>query len=408
VICPVCDGSCVSADLEGLSAPELAWLWTGLAAAADRRGDPSLRTGTTTLTAPIDVAARGAAAGLLGRRHVAAGQRVRVDLAALAARLAPVTPGAAAAHGTGRRLAQRAEATAARADAEARLRTRAAALIPGLGDDSAWAVLRRSGWVTKILDSPDPNLVARAADVVNRLPAPGLTSIDRRVLAQVATGDPHALDRGQPVGGVALAFLAATGRVAPGSSARAGWAAVGIAYDDIVGGLTCLGIAPAGWQVPPGGAVTLPPRTLVESAWPRSSRMVFVTENPSVLSAATAIVGASVICTSGTPSDIEVAALARVAEAGRQLRVRADFDDAGLNHVAAILAAVPSARPWRMYAADYAQGLCRGDSGVALRVDRIRDVPWDPTLARVMIERGVAVYEESFLAELIDDIGRAL
>jgi hypothetical protein len=39
------------------------------------------------------------------------------------------------------------------------------------------------------------------------------------------------------------------------------------------------------------------------------------------------------------------------------VHVRADFDHAGLQHVAALLRGVPSALPWRMNAADYLQSL---------------------------------------------------
>lgn len=402
--CRLCDGTCSEATLDGLAAAELAWLWAGLAEAADRRGDPALRTGTTTLTAPADVAARAEAAGLFGRRHLIAGQRVRVDLAALAERLAPLTPGAAAAHGVGRRLAQRAEAAAARTEGEAALRARAAEVIPDVAGDEAWAALRRAGWVTRLLDVNDMALLERAAAVLARLPAPGTASVDRRVLAQAAAGDPHALDRGQPVGGLALALLAATGRIAPGSAPRDGWAAVGVTYDDIVGGLTCLGVAPAGWNVPPGAAVTLPPRTLAASSWSAGAGVVFVTENPSILSAAASIPEARVVCTSGTPSTVEVAALAALADAGWQLRVRADFDDAGLNHVAVILSAAPRARPWRMGVTDYRRGLRTGDRSVRLRIERLPATPWEPALADVMATEGVAVFEESLLDELVCDV----
>jgi uncharacterized protein (TIGR02679 family) len=403
VTCRLCDGTCTEATLDGLAAAELAWLWAGLAEAADRRGDPALRTGTTTLTAPDDVAARAAAAGLFGRRHVSAGQRVRVDLAALAERLAPLTPGAAAAHGVGRRLAQRAEAAAARTKAEAALRARAAEVIPDVAGDEAWAALRRTGWVTRLLDVHDTALLERAAAVLAQLPAPGAASVDRRVLAQAAAGDPHALDRGQPIGGLALALLVAIGRIAPGSAPRDGWAAIGVAYDDIVGGLTCLGVAPAGWNVPPGAALTLPPRTLAASSWSAGAGVVFVTENPSVLSAAS-IPEARVVCTSGTPSTVEVAALAALADAGWQLLVRADFDDAGLNHVAAILASAPGARPWRMGVTDYRRGLRTGDGSVPLRIERLPATPWEPALAAVMATEGVAVFEESLLDELVCDV----
>ncbi|MFN8104251.1 MAG: DUF2399 domain-containing protein [Acidimicrobiia bacterium] len=402
--CELCDGSCAGANLDGLAAPELAWLWHALADAADRRGDARMVDGSATFDAPVSTGERAAAAGLLGRRHIAPGQRLRVDLGLLAARLAPLTPGAAAAHGAHRRLARRAEARAARAGAEAAVRARISELVPRAAEDEAWTALRRSGWVARVVEAGDDMLVGRAAAVLAHLPAHGDPPVDRRVLAQAAAGDPHALDRGQQVGGLALGILAASGRVPPGLTAREAWTSVGVAYDDIVGGLTCLGVVPRGWQVPPDSVLTLPPRTLARCVWPPGGEVVFVTENPSVLSAAVGIPGARVICTSGTPSAVEVAALVLLARGGWRLAVRADFDVAGLHHADVILAATPDARPWRFRAVDYRQALATARSPVGLRVDRIPPTPWDPELSAAMIAEGVAVFEEALLDVLVDDI----
>jgi uncharacterized protein (TIGR02679 family) len=403
--CPLCDGSCAAAPLDGLVTDDLAWLWSQLADAADRNGDPALTAGTTTVQAPDGVAGRAAAAGLLARRHLAAGQRLRVDLAALADQLAPLTPGAVVAHATRRRLARRAAHRAARARSEGELRDRLDTLMPDAATDAAWAALRRAGWVTKILNSDDPALLDAAAAVVAVLPAAGKPAVDRRRLAHDATGDPHALDRNRPAAGLALALLTATGRAAPAGTPRDTWASVGVVYDDITGGITTVGIVPDGWTVPAGSPVTLPPRVLADCAWPAGSASVYVTENPSVLSAAADLAGARVICTSGTPSRLEVAALGRLAAAGWRMHVRADFDDAGLNHMNAILEAAPTATTWRMNAADYLRGLDTGESTIALRIDRLTRTPWDPELSATMAAKGIAVYEESFLDDLVADIG---
>jgi uncharacterized protein (TIGR02679 family) len=385
---------------------DLAWFWAQVSAAADRRGDPHLKTRSVTVTAPDDVAGRTAGAGLLGRRHLRAGQRVSVDLAALADRIAPLTPGVVAAHTTGRRLAVRAAEADARAASELDLRARVLERIPALGDDGAWAALRRSGWVTRVLQAEDPRLVERAAAVLSQLPSPGDPPVDRRVLAQAASADPHNLDAGRLTGGLVLAILAATSRIAASASRREAWAAVGVSFDDITGGLTLLGIAPVGWVVPGGAPVTLPPRVLADCLWPQpAGASVFVTENPSVLGAATTLAGARVICTSGTPARVEVDALGRLAARGWGLHVRADFDDAGLNHVRALLAAADTAVPWRMTAADYLAAV-ESDDAVGLRVDRIGETPWDPLLREAMVARGVAAFEEELLDALLGDIRR--
>lgn len=402
--CHLCDDTCGATSVGAYTTGDLAWLWAQLADAADRRGDPQLTVGTATITAPPDVAGRAAAAGLLGRRHLVAGRRTRIDLAALTGRLAPLTPGAVAAHATGRRLAQRAANAAARAQSEAALRDRLAETIPAAAADDAWAALRRGGWVSRSLNSDEPALVDRAARVIGLLPDPGVLPVDRRVLAHAATADPHALDAGRTLPGLVLAILCVTGRLEAGLPAREAWTAHGVRYDDIVGGLTVVGIVPAGWAVPARAPVTLPPRVLATCDWPEGDGAVFVTENPSVFSAAVDIGGARVICTTGTPAGVEVAAIARLAEAGWHLNVRADFDDAGIGHMNAILTSAHTAQPWRMAAGDYLAGLACSDATVPLRLDRLGATPWDPQLAPTMAGRGVAVYEESLLDALLSDM----
>jgi uncharacterized protein (TIGR02679 family) len=402
--CRLCDSSCADGTLTGLVTADLGWLWAQLADAADRRGDPYLLQGTATVQIPEGVAERSAATGLLRQRQLKPGAR-RINLAELAHKIAPLAPGVVAAHATGRRLAVRAEAKAARTASETSLRAHLGGILLGAATDTGWATLRRSGWVARLASSDDWSLLERAIAVITALPGADQPAIDRRRLAVDATGDPHALDAGRPVAGLTLALLAASGRPAVGDSLKEQWASVGVAYDDITGGLTTLGIAPTGWGVPPGLPVTLPPRVLADCVWPAGDgRDVYVTENPSIIGAATTVADARVICTSGTPSRAEVAALARLAEAGWQLHVRADFDDSGLGHVRSILAAAPRARPWRMGSADYLWGLETGDSAEALRVDRLGTAPWDPALVVAMAAKGVAVYEETFLDQLMADV----
>ncbi len=405
MICRLCDGTCSGSPLDGLITDELAWLWIQLADAADRRSDSSLTSGRASIQVPADVASRTAAAGLLRRRYLSAG-RTSVDLAVLAEQLSPLTPGIVAAHASGRRLALRSIQQAQRTASEAELQARLGELVLNATGDHAWAALRRSGWVKRLVDADDAAvLLAHAAEVIARLRAVGEPPVDRRRLAQDATNDPHALDKGRPVAGLSLAILSATGSIPAAGGPRERWAAAGVAYDDITGGLTTIGIAPFGWVIPAGAPVTIPPRVLADCDWPGGVGLrVFVTENPSVLSAAADVPGARVVCTSGTPSQAEVDALGRLAQRGWRLHIRADFDDAGINHVNAILAAAPHAVSWRMDADTYRAGVKVADSGVSLRTDRLIAASWDPTLVTVMAEHGVAVYEETFIEELIADI----
>lgn len=262
---------------------------------------------------------------------------------------------------------------------------------------AAIQVLRSAGWLRRMASGqPSPDRLLR---VLATLSTEGPT--DRRVLAERSTGDPHALDAG-PLASAVLATLSATGRIPAGLPPRAAWAAAGVGYDDLTGGPTMVGIAPAGWTLPPGTPVTVPPRVLARTAWPAGAGSVFVTENPSVLSACLTVRGARAICTSGTPAPEELAAFAALAAAGWDLAVRADFDDSGLRHVNALLAVAPRASAWRMGTADYRAGL---DGAVEpLRVQLLVDTPWDHGLRPAMAAAGVAVYEETLLPSLLSDV----
>lgn len=424
--CALCGGACRDADLAALLETPLTWLWEQLAATADRRGDPDLAAGSVRVTAPSSPERRAAAVGLLGGRPLAAGQARQVNLADLTVRLrvrgAHLTPGAVAAHAAARPLAIKARARAARADREADLEATLVAAVDAccaapeshqdLSGDIAWAHLRRSGWVARLHALPDPERLLRTAvAVLAHLPAAG-SRVDRRRLASDHAHDPHALDDGTPLAGLTLALTAAAGVTSAGQRARAAWESLGVDWDDLTGGLITVGIHPAGWTLPSHVAVTIPPRELAVCRWPTPTepRAVFVTENPSVAAAAADLAAAEgvpvrLICTSGTPSAGEVAAVARLAKAGWSVRIRADFDPAGLTHVTTLLTHVPAATPWRMGATDYQDSLPGDPSArVALDPQKVPDSPWDPAVARAMRAQAAAAYEEALLPQLLADL----
>ncbi|WP_432994955.1 TIGR02679 domain-containing protein [Dactylosporangium sp. CA-233914] len=201
-----------------------------------------------------------------------------------------------AAHVVERRLGERVRENARRRDALTRLHEHAieafariphdAAVRPDL--DMVWPVLHRNGWIARLAGTTDgAAVIDQAAAVIAALPTAG-ERLDRRRLAEAVTRYPHALDTG-PLPGLVLAILAAAGVIPTGQSPRTAWAAVGVDCDDLTGGLLALGIHPAGWSLPPGTVVTLPPRELARCAWPAPpgrDTWVFVTENPSVVTAA--------------------------------------------------------------------------------------------------------------------------
>ena len=400
--CPFCDGSCRDAQLPVFIEPGTAWLWEQLALLADRRGDPDLTSGQATVTAPPGAMERAAATALIGGKLSPGGRR-SIDLAKLATVTAPASPGAVAAHAVGRRLAVRATARAARPRPKPNFE-------PGAKTCSLRHPETKSGWLCaneagsrsclshlRILD--------RGVAVLVRLPPPGGPAVDRRVLAQQATGFPHDLDDGQPVAGFCRAFLSVTGRVPERRTAPRRLGRSGSPLRRHSRGVDHRQPRAPGLGRALRRSVTVPPHVLANCEWPAGDGTVaFVTENPSVLGAAAATApGAHVICMSGTPSRTEVAALRRLAQSGWALHVRADFDDAGLAHAAAVLAAAPGSLPWRLGAADCMPASNR-EGPQPLRRDRLpARVVWIE-LVPAMRDAGVAVFEEAFWAELLADV----
>jgi uncharacterized protein (TIGR02679 family) len=418
--CSLCGGGCHDANLDALLSAELLWLWEKLAAAADRRGDPHLTDGSgVVVRAPDNPAQRAAAVSMLGG-PTQPGQQRTLSLPALTSLIqrhgARLTPGAVAAHAVGRPLAQRALRSSQKAEA---LKLLAASLTARLRDANIQATSTdvrdivdsvRKGALTKLLVLLDPEQVINdAVSVLQTLPPPG-RYLDRRLLAQRVLADPHGLDEGRPVEVLARALLVATGQVPAGARPRIAWSRVGVKWDEISGGISVLGIHPQGWSLPSTAVATIPPIELTHCRWPSPSHpesWAFVTENPSVLTAARRLsrTGRTVrlLCTSGTPSEIETAAIAGLTARGWELAVRADFDESGLRHVQSMLNAAPTATPWRMTHQDYLDAL-DPIRRTLLPAEARLESPWDPELANAMQASGAAVFEESLLSHLLDDL----
>ncbi|WP_330481493.1 DUF2399 domain-containing protein [Streptomyces sp. NBC_00724] len=421
-LCP--DGACDGAEFGALLGDKVMWLWEQFADRADRSGDRAMENGTMTITAPPDAAQRAAVLGLLGARTLRPGQSKRINLPELTRRLRArgpgLTPAAVAAHAVRRALGRNTAEQARRAARLAglqELRSRLLASLPPTAPvrpgPQEWAVLQRTGRVSRIAQHPAPEeLLAALARVLACLPQTG--RLDRRLLAHDVTGDPHALDANTDLGGLVLAEATACGAVEPGLHRRDAWARLGIDLDTLTGGLLSLNVHPQGWWIPRNQPLILPPWTLERARWPKpgggDSGWVFVTENPSITAAALTLSSPQpvrLLCTVGTPSLCELAALRRIASAGWRIAVRADFDAAGIQHVRAVLAALPDAAVWRMTADDYTASLHPAPfQPSALDLDRLADTPWDPALHKAMRTHSRAAYEEALIGTLCTELRR--
>ncbi|MER6239092.1 DUF2399 domain-containing protein [Streptomyces clavifer] len=134
-----------------------------------------------------------------------------------------------------------------------------------------------------------------------------------------------------------------------------------------------------------------------------------MTENPSVTTAALELppdIPVRLLCTVGTPSSTELDTLARLADSGWNIAVRADFDAAGIGHLrAALRTTVPRARPWRMNADDYVRSLHPTPLlPTPLDTEHLPETDWGPALCTAMCATGRPAYEEALINDLLDDV----
>jgi uncharacterized protein (TIGR02679 family) len=272
----------------------------------------------------------------------------------------------------------------------------------------AWAdYVRGRGLVD---DSPvaTRSLLTRVFGVLRELPAGGGSLAE---FAERVCGDPHALDEGRLSTYVLRALACRYGEPVPSGAAerRALWERAGIACDALSVSVLVAGLRPPGdsalavscraWAG--AGQPTRLTLAQVRTApcGPLGAGVVWVVENPAVVAAARDRFGPAcppMVCTSGWPNTAVVDLLRRL---GSAPRVHADLDGEGLRIAAYVLAKV-GGTPWRMAAADYLAAV--PETGPA--AGRVSDVPWDPDLAAAMRARGVALYEERVVDDLLSDL----
>ncbi|MDJ0345972.1 TIGR02679 family protein [Streptomyces sp. H10-C2] len=396
--------------------------WQRLLAAARRRLE---RTGgeldgSIGLTTPTE-AERRVVIGITGQYRPETAKRLTVDLADLDEALH-------AAHGVGLLAAL------ARLDGPLRDRPGERRIEAGWRDDArvalaesrhsaepwyaAWAeTLKADGTLTRLLRRGDAHLVRWAVAVLDRLPVPqGRPPLPLPVLAQWTTGDTKSLVPGSPLSSLVLRALALhTGTEPPRDRVgqRLLWERFGAVADDLASQVLVLNVRGAenhvvanwlGDAADFGIPFRLTLHQLTVDPFTPTAPEIFVCENPAVLRAAAAELGersAPLVCTEGVPSAACRRLLDSAVRAGARLRVRADFDWAGLRIAGSVLDA-PGSAPWRMFAADYRAALA--DSGTTPLVGGPAACPWDPDLAVLLAEHGRAVMEEHLLALLLADL----
>ncbi|WP_233513796.1 TIGR02679 family protein [Micromonospora craterilacus] len=269
--------------------------------------------------------------------------------------------------------------------------------------------LRRDGTLTRVVRAGLP--FGDVVRVLDALPAPDEPI---PVFADRVLDDTKALSEG-PLRGLVLRALAAWQQVpvpSGGEPERALWESVGLVPDDLASQVLVLNLPAGGgllgrWLTEAAAAgepmrVTL--HQLRRFPLTVTAGEIFVCENPAVLRAASAALGAQsppLICTEGVPSTA-VHTLLRAA-GGAVIRWRNDLDWTGVRLTAAALDRYPTAVPWRMNATDYTPAAGSGPALIGVPAD----TGWDPMLSDAMHQAGRAVMEERLIAPLLDDLREA-
>ena len=406
--------------MSALEDPALRRLWEAAAVRLQRNGLSP--TGTVVLDG-LSREERFAIAGLLGRR---VGERVRVDLATVDARLrsteaaqglvAAVTARCGALEDRiGIRSAAQAERNAVWAAARETLESNELAGQP-------WA----EAWldaIRPVVGRVDPRrritVVTTAVRCIARLPW-DRQARGRTELASSVAGGSHTLDDGSVLGALVLRAIAlqldAPPPLSPGQR-RDLWARAGVLSDEVSTTVLTLGLQPVG-HTAVAKAVRLRSEAGCEAHLTlrdlrrldrvvEAGTLVSVCENPRVLEAAMDSGSrAVVVCTAGNPTLVATTLLERLAADEAVLRYHGDFDWAGVTIANRVITAF-RASPWRMGAKDYRDALsAAGAGGVELVPLEGRPVVagWDADLAPAIARAGAAVHEEAMLDLLVGDL----
>jgi uncharacterized protein (TIGR02679 family) len=397
--------------------------WQRLLAAARRRLERNgcALEGSIGITAPTE-AERRVVIGITGAYRPEGARRLTLDLADLDSVLS-------AAHGSGLvatlnalggPLRDRAAERRSENDERGRLITM---LETGRFHGEQWydqwsESVARDGTLTRSMRRGSARAVEDAIRTLELMPADeGSSPMPLPVLAELAAGDTKALIPGSPTATLVLRALAyRAGRDIPhdAGQTRSLWECFGVVADDLASQVLVLNLGVArdhvvaGWLAEAaehGIPFRLTLQQLSSTALTVTSPIVHVCENPAVLRAAAAELGAGcapLVCTEGVPSAACRRLLDEAVRGGAALAVRADFDWAGLR-IAGSLLSLFGAKPWRMRSDDYDDALTTADEHIPLTGAPAAS-PWDPGLADSMAAAGRAVMEERILAALLDDL----
>jgi uncharacterized protein (TIGR02679 family) len=412
-----------------LTRPELRRLWQAARAAYERTGGRVNGNGKLAgrLRVPAVTAEEAfAISGLVGHRirnHPRAGEPFTVALATLDEVLAQDTEFPALREVLellGGPLDLIPQRRAAEADAEERF-WRGYLSHPACRDPrvAEWVEILRWSSLASWARRHDGRSLTLALDAAGRIAQH--TPIELVTLASAMGGDPHCLDHGRTAGTLLLSLLAYRDGVQLPASAverRALLLRCGVMPDLLSSDVLCVGLpatgdGPAGRMlaVMTGRHVRLTYAHLAEQRLQFPAGLVVHTcENPVLVARAEQLpTPPPLVCTGGQRTTAVALLLDMLTDNGAEIRHHGDFDAGGLA-IAALMAREHGARPWRYDAGAYQQALSglpgRAPTLSAERLAGFADGPFGE-LARMVQDRGVAVYEEDVLPDLLGDLAEA-
>ncbi len=256
------------------------------------------------------------------------------------------------------------------------------------------------------------NLLKQVDRVLKRLPERGMP------LAQLAAselGDSHSLDSGRPVATLVLRAFGLDQAPDEGERPRDQWARLGITVNELAAPVLCLNL-PASGNTPgasvmraattSGEPIHLTLRVLLRDPpkWQVSDRVVFVCENPAIVSIAADRLGARsapLVCTNGMPAAAQQTLLRQIVARRARLVFHGDFDWPGIRIGNFVMRGL-GATAWRFSTADY-DVACSGVTG-SLPEDEPVEALWDERLSAAMASHGKAIHEEAVAEALLADL----
>ncbi|WP_234263267.1 TIGR02679 family protein [Hydrogenophaga sp. NFH-34] len=325
-----------------------------------------------------------------------------------------------------------------RTEAKAELQLRWSSVTDGQGlhpSLCAWLQGSSAVGLLKRVSKQEPQtahlLLQQAHVVLQRLPAQGLT---RAQLAADALGNAHALDNGQAVATVVLAALQhgastdeqeqspseeatdeADGARRPSERARDIWARSGVLVNELARPALFLNLpvrTPSNAPAAPGEPGYLSLRRLLRTppAWDVADQIIYVCENPNIVSIAADRLGAAcapLVCTDGMPAAAQRVLLKQLSDAGAQLRYHGDFDWAGI-HIANNVMKLCRCGPWRFGSEHYLQALETAPPKDRDLEETAVAASWDQALTESMQSHGISIAEEAVASLLVNDLRQSM